>query len=176
MPSIFSSLLRGIGKLGASAVEVPGSAIGRGVKSIWSGLASTKGKGFKEGAKILGKEFKTGAESTADASSDFISSFSTVYSKATIAGKGFSAVGRGGKWAGRKLFHAGGSVMDSLSSGYRPHAIVGASLLGGITYGAGTTVINRSNERTMASAGRGMPANNLGTDGLTLALSRRRHT
>ena len=53
-------------------------------------------------------------------------------------------------------------------------AIIGAGLLG-VAAGAGKATIQRSIDQTRMGTNGGMAPNNLGTDGLTLALSKRRH-
>jgi hypothetical protein len=173
---LLSTLLKGAGTLSGQAVKQPGLAIGSGISNIWKALsAGVSGKGVKEGARVLGKNIKSGAGTASESSMSYFDDFANVFRGASKSGRSLSGLASGAGWLGSKSAHLGGKVMSGLT--YKPVAIplvVGAFGIGAVRGGAGAS-IDRSNERTMANASRGMAANNLGTDGLTLALSRRRH-
>jgi hypothetical protein len=81
-----------------------------------------------------------------------------------------SGIGSIGKTRFGKMM---GGLWDAVPLG---KVAVGVGFGAGIMYGAGSAAMRRldaRNQQTMS--GRGMSSNNLGTDGLTLALSKRRH-
>ena len=173
---LLSSFLRGAGTLSGQAVKQPGLAIGSGISNIWKALSSdVSGKGVKEGARVLGKNIKKGAGEASESTMSYFNDFASVFRGASKSGRALSGLGSGASWLGSKSAHLGGKVMSGLTYGYVPHALTVGLLGVGVVRGAAGASIDRSNERTMANASRGMAANNLGTDGLTLALSRRRH-
>ncbi|HLD91509.1 MAG TPA: hypothetical protein VI911_10975 [Patescibacteria group bacterium] len=94
---------------------------------------------------------------------------------ATPTGKFLSGAGRLGRSLGKASIGVIKTGMKVSTFGLVPHALTLGALGTGVAYGAGRAIINRSNERTMNMANKGMSPNNLGTDGLTLALSKRRH-
>jgi len=108
-------------------------------------------------------------------------SFETAFMGNTSAGKIFGVggklgrgVGGAGSWMGNSWLGKGiGKVWDIMPVG---KLAVGTGLGAGIMYGAGSAAMKRIDARNQQTqTGRGMSANYLGTDGLTLALSRRRH-
>jgi hypothetical protein len=77
---------------------------------------------------------------------------------------------KAGKTTGHGLWRFGRGIVN------HPGPFMGAAFAGGLTAGGIKHVIQASEQRTAQSQNRfGMDPNNLGTDGLTIALSRRRH-
>lgn len=100
----------------------------------------------------------------------------------TTAGKIMNRANKIGGWTGTKLNklttsrfgRLTGKAWDKVPAG---KIAMGTAIVGGLgvglVRGAAGGVIQRADQRTQMSAG--MSPNNLGTDGLTLALSKRRH-
>lgn len=84
--------------------------------------------------------------------------------KSTGYGQTASTIGKVGAKLAKGTFNIGTTAVSN------PAFVVGAGAVG-LSVGVGRGIINRYQERSQ----RGMEANHLGTDGLTLALSKRRH-
>lgn len=92
--------------------------------------------------------------------------FNTLGSMSATAGRTMgNATSKGASLAGKGIKYA------ATSSKLQYGVVIGA----GLVYGGMKAAVSNANERTANMNARGMSANNLGTDGLTLALSRRRH-
>lgn len=167
MANIFESLLAGIGKTGMSSFK----GLGKSVLEF--------GKNFSkdlEADKSLIANMRAEAESIQDP---------VLRAKkfGELPKRGFrvNAVGyKSVHWAGSKVsnafksisgskFGTGASMIASPLVKASPF-VVGA---GAAAFGAGRVMLERADQRTMQRSG--MAGNNLGTDGLTLALSARRH-
>jgi hypothetical protein len=90
---------------------------------------------------------------------------------------GFSSVKNSGfgRFAAPKLNKVGGLIGKGWEKTPAGPILLGTAFTAGIAYGAGNAMLRKLDERNQRASGRGMSANNLGTDGLTLALSKRRH-
>lgn len=165
-------LLKGIGSLAGNAIKQPGLAIKNEASSLWKALRVDS---IKSTAKVMGEDIKTGVASARASTTDFGTDFVNMFAKASRSGATFTSLGKGSMRIAKGVGRVGGATMKGLTYGPVPYVLSVGALAGGVAFGAGTTAIQRANDRAMASSGRGMAPNNLSTDGLTLSLSRCRH-
>lgn len=170
--ALISSFLKGAGRLLGGATKGLGTAPGNLWKTLnKSGAPSKLGAAREQAAKVA-DTIKDAAVNGKVATVGLAKNFEKLVS-ATPGGKAFHA--------GRREMGPLGQVvrvpMSKLANA--PAALqygtVGAALVGGLGYGVVKSSLNRSNERTMQRQQTGMQHNHLGTDGLTLALSKSRH-
>lgn len=179
-----------------------GSAIGWGVESLFKASAGLLkagpgklGKSIYQTAKTIGKETraaydmkgfggaaeniaanaKHGTTAAMDSSLGVLGKIKSGFDT-TRGGKIFNGSMRAGKVAGKfatrnPLSRLGLRVATSTKM--LAPAIVGGLAFGSV-HGAARSVMQQIDDRRTVTA-RGMDPNNLGTDGLTLALSKRRH-
>lgn len=171
-------------------LEMGGKLLGGSIKTaaglpkgIWNTVSSAAKEGkttfsatssAREAAKATSDSIKAAASQGKIAAMQKATNFETSFSGTPI-GKAFHASRTAAGLGARALFRNPiAKMMVNAPASVQYTTIVAAGVVG-IAYGGVKSAINRSNERTQANAQRGMASNNLGTDGLTLALSKRRH-
>ena len=157
MANAIDSVIKNVLKVG---VKAPLSALWGAFKNARSEFGVVKG---------AGKVVEGAAKSVKDQVPGFEKAF-----MATPAGKIFGATGRLGGATGR--FLSRNPVSKALTSNWIKIPAIGTAAVAGLMYGGGKSKMDSMNRRTASMDNRGgMSSNNLGTDGLTLALSKMRH-
>lgn len=137
--------------------------------SILGKTLAAPGRGIWNSIKVAQKEMEAG-KSLADATQGSLNLLKAGW-KSTGGGKAINATSRAGASLTKSITRGIIDIPKYKGVYFGGIAVAGA---GGLAHGAMTAVSQRMADRQM-SASRGMDPNNLGTDGLTLALSRRRH-
>lgn len=167
-----------IGKLFEYTAKIASAPIKVGGKGIWETAKKARGsfsakstlkESLNASASVI-KEDISGLTSYTDKITDM---FRGSLSKGTSIGRGF--VGAKKSLLGGKVGWAVKGLGKGVTSTPALATMFGVSVIGGGIYGTGSAIMQRADQRTQMISGRGMAPNNLGTDGLTLALSRRRH-
>jgi hypothetical protein len=145
------------------------STLFKGGSSILSTVLGKPGKAIWNTVKTAQKDM-AGSElmKSTTASMDLLKSGWN----ATGGGKAINKIASAGSSLGK--FASRNPVSRALTSSKMMVPAIGVGFTFGAAHGAASAVSQRMSDRQMTTA-RGMDPNNLGTDGLTLALSKRRH-
>lgn len=131
---------------------------------------SAPGRGIWNSIKVAKTDMDLG-KSISDATQGSLNLLKAGW-KSTSGGKVINATTRAGSSLGK--FASRNPISKALTSSKMLAPAIGMGLIVGGAHGAASAVSQRMSDRQQMTA-RGMDPNNLGTDGLTLALSKRRH-
>lgn len=158
--NVFNGIMGGTGKFIGSAAKLTGNA----PLKLWETVKDMK---TADGIKSAMSSIKTSVKNMRSDAPENIDYFKSGF-VGTNVGYGFNILGR---FAGGTA----GGIMKLSTMGPLPYAGVAAAGGIGITAGLVKNSVMRTNERMMNGNNKGMNPNNLGTDGLTLSLSKIRH-